>query len=174
MSTSSSNLPAIILAVIIVALLVVFYLADRNSSPDVMGITHHADVDKMVSSKQQYETNKSVFDHTGYSGSLRGYLKQTKPATSAQASVVQEHTGYSGTGKDYVQKHSAEYSAKLEASAKEHVSYSGPLKQYLSGNYDHKSAGKAQRSTSGKASASAPAATSYSGSVDKYLKKYGN
>lgn len=179
MSTSTSNLPAIILAVVVIALLAVFYWADRSSSPDMSDITHHADTDKMVSSKQKYEAHKSVFDHSGYSGSLKDYLHHTKNASSAADPSVKEHTGYSGSGKDYVQKHSAENAAKLQANANEHAGFSGSLKTYLSGNYEHRSAGKKKQhaSSSNKSSKSAgehSATTSYSGSVDKYLKKYGN
>ena len=179
MSTSTSNLPAIILAVVVIALLAVFYWADRSSSPDMADITHHADTDKMAASKQKYEAHKSAFDHAGYSGSLKGYLKHAKSAESGPDHSVKAHTGFSGSGKDYVQKHSAENSAKLQANAGDHAGFSGSLKTYLSGNYEHRSAGqeKQHSSSSSKTKKSASknsATTSYSGSVDKYLKKYGN
>ena len=175
MSTSTSNLPAIILAVVVIALLVVFYIADRGSSSSVSGITHQADVNKMVSSKQKYEAHRSAFDHAGYSGSLKDYLKHTKGGAAKVDKTVAEHTGYAGSGKEYVQKHSAEHSAQLQANAEHHAGFSGSLKEYISGNYEHRSASKTkQKSSSNAAKSSAPASTSYSGSVDKYLKKYGN
>lgn len=174
MSTSTSNLPAIILAVVVIALLVVFYIADRSSSPSVAGITHQADVNKMVSSKQKYEAHRSAFDHTGYSGSLKDYLKHTKGGHAKVDQVVQEHTGYAGSGKEYVQKHAAEHSATLQANAEQHAGFSGSLKEYISGNYKHRSTSKAKQKSDGAAKSSASTSTSYSGSVDKYLKKYGN
>lgn len=174
MSTSTSNLPAIILAVVVLALLVVFYIADRSSSSSVSSITHHADVDKMVSSKQKYEAHRSAFDHAGYSGSLKDYLKHTKGGAAKVDKVVAEHTGYAGSGKEYMQKHSAEHSAQLQANAKKHAGFSGSLKEYVSGNYEHRSPSTAKHQASNKTSSSAAASTSYSGSVDKYLKKYSN
>lgn len=181
MSTSTSNLPAIILAVVIVALLVVFYIADRGSSSDISNVSHSANTDKMIASKQKYEAHKSAFDHSGYSGSLKGYLKHAEGAPAKVAKTVQEHSGYSGSGEEYVQKHSSEETAALQANASDHSGFSGSLKQYLGGNYEHRQASKEKHhaSSSEKESSSASkkhAAPSkgYSGSVDKYLKKYGN
>lgn len=175
MSNSTSTLPATILAVVVLAILVVFYIADRNSSSSVAEITHHADVNKMVSSKQKYETHRSVFDHTGYSGSLKDYLQHSKGGESEDSRVVKEHVSYAGSGKEYVQKHNAEHSAQLQANAEEHAGYSGSLKEYLSGNYSNRStAGQQQQAAKSSAKSNASSSTSYSGSVDKYLKKYGN
>ena len=175
MSTSTSNLPAIILAVVVVALLVVFYMADRSSSPSVTSVHHTADTDKMIASKKKYEAHKSAFAHSGFSGSLKDYLKHAKGAPSKQAQTVKEHTGYSGSGDEYVKKHAAKEASTLKANANDHSGFSGSLKQYLSGNYDTKqvSENKHKETKTASKKHETPKAA-YSGSVDKYLKKFGN
>ncbi len=66
MSNSTSNLPAIILAVVILAMLVAFYIADRSSRTDMAGSAH--------STSAQGDTRESSGPHSGYSGSLKEYL----------------------------------------------------------------------------------------------------
>ena len=184
MSTSNSNIPAIILAVAIVALLAVFYIADRSSSgPSTAAITHSADTEQMIKSKHDYETNKSVFSHSGYSGSLKGYLEHAKSG-GKPSPVVQQHTGYSGSGKEYIEHHRAEEEASQMQSAGHHAGFSGSLKDYLAGKFDqrqsqqshepsHKSEHKKESGKDSKSHQSTAGSSGYSGSVDQYLKKYG-
>ena len=64
MSASNSNLPAIILAVAVLAMLVAFYIADRSSGPSMA---------KSASDKKESNYHSSG-PHSGYSGSLEDYL----------------------------------------------------------------------------------------------------
>lgn len=177
MSTSSSNLPAIILAVIVVAILVAFYIADRSFSTDTTSIAHSANTSDMISAKEKYETQKSVYSHSGYSGSLEDYIHHSKKSSKEDPSV-KEHSGYSGSGKDYVEHHQAQEDALLQANADHHRGFSGSLKDYISGDYKAHAAKKHHAKSSPSATKSSHSNTSsttgYSGSVDKYLKKFGN
>ena len=60
---SKSNLPAIILAVVILAILVAFYIADRSSGTNMAESKHEAK-----------STHHSSGPHSGFSGSLEDYL----------------------------------------------------------------------------------------------------
>ena len=176
MSTSSSNLPAIILAVIVVAILVAFYIADRSSGTGTSSIAHSANTSDMISAKEKYETQKSVYSHSGYSGSLEEYLHHSKMSTKEDPSV-KEHSGYSGSGKDYVEHHQAKEDALQQANADHHRGFSGSLKEYISGDYKahaaekHHAKSAPAKTTSSQSNTSTT--TGYSGSVDKYLKKFG-
>ena len=179
MSTSTSNLPAIVVAVAVVAALVAFTFADRSSNgSDISKITHTADVDAMISKKKKYETNKEVYSHAGFSGSLKDYLHKSK-GSSEDNTEVKEHTGYSGSGKDYFERHQAEEVAHLQSNAEHHSGYSGSLKDYMAGNYDKRTASnnnakhKPKTSTAVSTSSSSSTDSGYTGSVDKYLKKFG-
>ena len=179
MSTSTSNLPAIILGVIVVVALVAFKMADWSGGTDMSAVTHTANTDEMISKKQKYETHKSVFSHAGFSGSLKDYLHHSKSSSGENANV-KEHSGYSGSGKDYIEQHQAQENAHQVANAEHHAGFSGSLKQYLSGNYDKhraKPATKHKAKSSHSVSTSSSSGTAnnkgYSGSVDQYLKKFG-
>ena len=174
MSTSSSNLPAIILGVIVVAILVTFYIADRSAGTDTTSIAHSANTSDMISAKEKYEAQKSVYSHSGYSGSLENYLHHSKSSNKEDPSV-KEHSGYSGSGKDYVAHHQAKEDASQQANADHHRGFSGSLKDYVSGDYEAHTAKKhhAKSSHSATTNSSTPT-TGYSGSVDRYLKKFGS
>ena len=68
MSSSSSKIPGIILGVIVVAILVAFYIADRSS--DGMSGTDHS------GGKNDDSYHHSSGEHSGYSGPLKEYLKK--------------------------------------------------------------------------------------------------
>ena len=99
MSSSTSNLPTIIVALVLAIILIGFFIADRTSSvtTDVSSITHSAGTDKKISAKAKYERSKSVFEHSGFSGSMEDYLNHSDEDhhNSADAKVVEEHSGYS-------------------------------------------------------------------------------
>lgn len=65
---SKSNLPAIILGVVVVAILVAFYIADRSS--------RSGSSDAMHSDNGNDDSYHSSGPHSGYSGSLKNYLKK--------------------------------------------------------------------------------------------------
>ena len=66
MSNSTSNLPAIILGVVVVAILVAFTIADRTSGTDSASAKHSA--------SGQGDKHESSGPHSGFSGSLKDYL----------------------------------------------------------------------------------------------------
>ncbi len=174
MSSSTSNLPAIIVAVVVILLLVVFYVADRSSGgSDMTAITHTADTEQMISSKAKYETHKSVFSHSGYSGSMEGYLEHTgKDANDDK--ILEEHKGYTGSGKEYI-KHQREKEETVQKhNANEHRGYSGSLDDYLAGNYDQRKSEDSPKPASEHKTTKKGSDDGYSGSIDQYLKKYGS
>ena len=79
MSSSNSNLPAIILVVITILILGGFYYLDRSSTTtDIAAITDTADTQGMIDSKKKYEADKSAYSHAGFSGSAEDYLNLCK------------------------------------------------------------------------------------------------
>lgn len=179
MSSSTSNLPTIIVAVVIVVILIGFFIADRSSGggADISSITHSAGTDKKISAKADYDRSKSVFDHSGYSGSMKDYLKQSDEGfvNSADAKVVDEHTGYSGSGEDYVEHFDEVTDKELKHNAAEHTSYSGPLDDYLAGNYDQHQGQKdsPEHPRDGATQDGGGSNKGYTGSMGAYMKKYG-
>ena len=178
MSSSTSTLPTIIVALVLAIILIGFYIADRasNATADVSSITHSAGTDKKISAKAKYDRSKSVFEHSGFSGSMEDYLEQSEAGyqNSTDTKVIEEHTGYSGSGKDYAEHYEEETDKKLKANAVSHSGYSGPLDDYMAGNYDkrakkqsheHPGGGAAKKSGSGN--------KGYTGSMGEYMKKYG-
>ena len=67
MTSSSSKVPAIVLGAIIIAVLVAFYIADR-SSPGMSSAERGA--------SEREDMHKPSGPHSGYSGSLKEYLKK--------------------------------------------------------------------------------------------------
>ena len=68
MSSSSSKIPGIILGVIVVAILVAFYIMDRSST----GMSSAGD----GSGEHDDSYYHSSGEHSGYSGSIKEYLKK--------------------------------------------------------------------------------------------------
>ena len=178
MSSSTSKLPTIIVALVLAIILIGFYIADRTSDAitDVSSITHSAGTDKKISAKAKYDRSKSVFEHSGFSGSMEDYLKQSEEGyqNSAEAKVVDEHTGYSGSGKDYVEHYEEETERELEGNAADHAGYSGPLDDYLAGNYDkRKKKHSSEHPGEGAPQGSGSSDKGYTGSMGEYMKKFG-
>ena len=178
MSSSTSKLPTIIVALVLAIILIGFYIADRTSDAvtDVSSITHSAGTDKKISAKAKYDRSKSVFEHSGFSGSMEDYLKHSEEDhhNTAAAKVVDEHTGYSGSGKDYVERYEEETEKELEGNAAEHAGYSGPLDDYLAGNYDKREKKHSSEHPGDSATQSDESSNKgYTGSMGEYMRKYG-
>ncbi|MEM8845052.1 MAG: hypothetical protein AAGB35_08415 [Pseudomonadota bacterium] len=179
MSSSTSNLPAIILAAAVAVILIGFYIADRSSGDamDISSITHDAGTDKKIKSKEQFDRSKSVFNHSGYSGSMEEYLKKVDEgfAKGAEAELVDQHTGYTGSGDDYVEHFETVAEKELRANAAAHTAYSGGIDDYLAGNYEKSSDENysPEHPRDGATQDGGDSNDGYTGSVDEYLKKYG-
>ena len=179
MSSSTSNLPTIIVAAVIAIILIGFYVADRSSggAPDMSSITHSGGTEKKISAKAKYERSKSVFDHKGYSGSMQDYLKQVDEGfvKGAEADIVDEHTGYSGSGDDYVGHFEEVTEEELTGNAADHAGYSGSIDDYLAGNYDKRDQKKhtPEHTSDSSTQDGGGSNEGYSGSVGGYMKKYG-
>ncbi len=175
MSSSNSNLPVIILVVIAILALGGFYYADRSSATtDIAAITDSPDTESMISSKQKYQTDKSVYSHSGFNGSVKDYLDQTGNGMSPSEDV-KNHSGYSGSGDDYVSEHSSNDVAMMESNASNHSGFSGSIKDYAKGEFDARSApvsSKSSQKAATKSSSSAKSHSGHDGSVEDYLNKY--
>ena len=181
MSSSSSNLPTIILVGLAVIILGGFYYLDRSSSsPDIAAITETADTEAMATSKEKYEADKSAYAHAGFSGSMKDYIAHTEGGMEAPKDVKQ-HSGYSGSGDDYAQKYKDEEIGAIVKNVDDHAGFSGSMKDYMAGKYSTRSSSKTTASASKPASSKpSPSSSSsntgshggYTGSVNDYLNKY--
>ena len=178
MSSSTSNLPTIIVALVLAIILIGFFIADRTSSvtTDVSSITHSAGTDKKISAKAKYERSKSVFEHSGFSGSMEDYLNHSDEDhhNSADAKVVEEHSGYSGSGDEYEEHFEKVAEKELQGNAANHAGYSGSLDDYLAGNYDKRgSKDTPEHPRDGATQDGGSSDNGYTGSMGGYMKKYG-
>ncbi len=171
MSSSNSNLPAIILVVAGIIALGAFYYADRSSSSttDIAAMTDHADVESMAKSREKYEANKSAFSHSGFSGTAQEYLSRFSGGVKAPAKDIQAHSGYSGAASDYVEKYASDELKQLEENVKDNSGFSGSMKDYAAGNYDKRSApSKMSSSAESSSSKDTQSHSGYSGSMEDY------
>ena len=121
MSSSNSNLPAIILVVAAILVLGGFYYADRSSQDDDMAaITETADTRGMIDAKGKYNKHHPIFSHQSFSGSMQDYLAKID-ADNASGKDNKAHSSYNG--KDYAQRHQ-----QTESS---HQGFSGSVDSYL-------------------------------------------
>lgn len=146
MSSSNSNLPAIILVVIAILILGGFYYLDRSSSStDISAITDTADTDGMIESKKKYEAHKSAFAHSGFSGSIKDYLAHVKSSTAMSSKDLKDYSSYSG--KNYVEQHNEKEVSAAKANTSNHMGFSGSMKDYAAGDYKKHSVPCSQQET---------------------------
>lgn len=129
MSSSNSNLPAIILVAAAILVLGGFYYADRSSQDgDTAVINQTADTQGMIDARDKYNKHRAVFSHQNFSGSMQDYLAKID-ADNAPDKDSKAHFSYSG--RDYVQKHQQKESSHQMANASQHQGFSGSVDSYL-------------------------------------------
>jgi hypothetical protein len=171
-------MPSIIVAVVVIIMMAAFYFVDRSgntsdSAPATQSAsTGQAAMSPKSSPKAKYQAEKSVFSHSGFSGSIDEYLDKAESGFDKGDASKQDHSGYAGPAKDYLKKYQG-----TAGSSDDHVGFSGSVDDYLKGNYDKTSNNASKSSKPMQKKATSASVNNeyhgYTGSVDDYLKKHG-